>query len=332
MVRDGGRLLLLLLLARMLRGVTGRSALPLLAPWYRVVGDGGRLLLEHAQSLVVLEGGAVRTLLPSLLPLLDGTRGIEELSVRLGPAARPAIEAALDLLTSHGLIVDGPDAPADLRAPVRNAAAAYGLAPTVAAERLRRGTVGLVGTGELRLDVVRLLAASGLRDVRRLGWRGRGHAGLVVVVPAADELDRLPAWNRAALEHPRPYLLVRPWDGRTASVGPLVLPGQTCCYECVLLRRGANSGFADELADVEAAPLATPPDPAIGAITAALAAHLAVRWLVGRDPTVPGVLHTVEMRPSPLLVEHAVLRVPRCPVCSPVEQLAPPLPWHAAAA
>ena len=316
----------------MLPRLTHRPALPLLAPWYRVVGDGGRLLLEHAQSLVVLEGEAVRTLLPSLLPLLDGTRGIEELAIRLGPAARPAVEAALELLTAHGLVVDGPDAPADLRAPARSAAAAYGLAPTVAAERLRRGTVGLVGTGGLRLDVLRLLAASGLREVRRLGWRGRGRAELVVVVPAADELDRLPAWNVAALEHGCPYLLVRPWDGRTASVGPLVLPGQTCCYECVLLRRGANSGYADELADVEAAPLAAPPDPALGAIAAALAAHLVVRWLVGRNATVPGVLYTVETRPSPLIVEHAVLRVPRCAACSPAEQQAAPLPWHAAAA
>jgi len=316
----------------MLRRVTDRPVLPLLAPWYRVVGDGGRLLLEHAQSLVVLEGEAVRTLLPSLLPLLDGTHGIEELALRLGPAARPAIESALELLTAHGLVVDGPDAPPDLRAPARSAAAAYGLAPTVAAERLRRGSVGLVGTGGLRLDLLRLLAASGLCDVRRLGWRGRGRAELVVVVPAADELDRLRAWNRAALEHRRPFLLVRPWDGRAASVGPLVLPGQTCCYECVLLRRGANSGYPEEIADVEAAPLAAPPDPALGAITAALAAHLAVRWLVGRDATVPGVLHTVEARPSPQLVEHVVLRVPRCPACSPAELQAAPLPWHAAVA
>jgi len=309
-----------------------QPALPLLAPWYRVVGDGGRLLLEHAQSLVVLEGEAVRTLLPALLPLLDGKHGIDELATRLGPAARPAIEAALELLTAPGVVVDGPDAPADLRAPARRAASAYGLAPAVAAERLRRATVALVGTGELRLDVVRLLAATGLRNLRRLGWRGRGRADLVVVTPAADELDRLPGWNRAALELRRPYLLVRPWDGRLASVGPLVLPGQTGCYQCLLLRRGANSGFADELDELEAAPLAAPPDAPAGSIAAAIAADVVERWLVGRDPTVPGVLYAVERQPELRLGAHAVLRVPRCPSCSVEERQAAPLPWHAAAA
>ena len=85
---------------------------PLLAPWYRLVGDGDRLLLEHAQSVVVLEGAAVRILLPRLLPLLDGTRCVDDLAERLGEAARPAIVAALGLLAERGLVIDGPDVPA----------------------------------------------------------------------------------------------------------------------------------------------------------------------------------------------------------------------------
>ena len=64
--------------------MTAVPALPLLAPWYRVVGDGERLLLEYAQSVVVLEGAAVQSLLPALLPLLDGTR-----STRCSPTCRP---------------------------------------------------------------------------------------------------------------------------------------------------------------------------------------------------------------------------------------------------
>jgi bacteriocin biosynthesis cyclodehydratase domain-containing protein len=290
------------------------------------------LLLEYAQSLVVLEGEAVRALLPALLPLLDGTRGVDQLTARLGSAARPAIDAALELLAARGLVVEGPDAPPDIRDAARAVASAYRLDLTLAAERLRRAGVGFVGSGAAGADVARLLAAAGLRNLRRVGWRGRGRVDLAVVVPAADEFDRLPAWNRAALASGAPYLVLRPWDGRMACVGPLVLPRQTCCYECMLLRRAANSGYAAEFADVEAAPLAAAPDATVAAMTAALAAHLVVRWLIGDDRTVPGVLYTVEAQPAVRLDAHAVLRVPRCPSCSVAERAAPPLPWHAAAA
>jgi hypothetical protein len=106
---------------------------PLLAPWYRLVGDGDRLLLEHGQTVVALEGGAVRTLLPALLPILDGTRTIDALVERLGLAARPAIDRALEVLVSHGLLVEGPDAPRELRAAAHAVAAAYDIPPAVAA-------------------------------------------------------------------------------------------------------------------------------------------------------------------------------------------------------
>jgi bacteriocin biosynthesis cyclodehydratase domain-containing protein len=323
---------LLLLLARVLQGLSTPVAQPLLAPWYRVVGDGDRLLLEYAQSLVVLDGNAVRTLLPALLPLLDGTRSVDDLAARLGPAARPAIEAAIELLVARGVVIDGPDAPSDIRTPARRAAAAYGLSPTVASERLRHSAVGIVGSGEVRLEIVRLLAAAGIRNLRRLGWRGRGRADLAVVAPAADELDRLHDWNCAALDRGSAYLLISPWDGRTARVGPLVLPHQTCCYDCLQLRLGASSGYAAEFAEVAATPLAVAPDPSVAAITAALAAQLTVRWLIGGDAAVPGSLSTVETRPALRIDVHTVLRVPRCPSCSVAERSVPPLPWHAAAA
>ncbi|HZO98276.1 MAG TPA: TOMM precursor leader peptide-binding protein [Gaiellaceae bacterium] len=305
--------------------------LPLLAPWCRVVGDGERLLLEHAQSLVVLEGAAVRTLLPALLPLLDGTRDLDALAARLGQPARPAIAAALELLAGHGVVVEGPDAPPGRRAAARAAAAAFGLPPAAAAARLAASAVGIVGAGEARLEVARLLAAAGVGAVRRLGWRGRGGVDLAVVAPAPDELDRLPAWNRTALRRELRWLLLRPFDGRSCAVGPLAVPGQTCCYECLLLRRGASLGYPDLLRELEAAPLAAPPDPAVAAFAAALAAHVAVRWVVGADRTLAGTLYTFEPYPAPRLEEHAVLRVPRCPACSGAGRVAPPLPWHAAA-
>ena len=99
----------------------------------------------------------------------------------------------------------------------------------------------------------------------------------------------------------------------------------------MLLRRSANLGFGTDLAEIEAAPLAAGTDAPVDALLVAVAAHLAVRWTVGRDATVPGVLYTIERLPA-IVLGHPVLRVPRCGACSQAATLAPRLPWHAAEA
>ena len=304
---------------------------PLLTPWYRLVGHGDQLTFEYGQSVVVLEGAAVRTLLPKLLPLLDGTRTLDELTMGLGAAVRPAIVGALETLAGHRLLSEGPGAPSDVRECAEAAAAEFDLPPDVAAARLARATVRVVGNGRVGAEAARLLRLGGIPGVRRGSWRGSG-CDLAIVAPAPDELDRLPAFNRRALEQSSRWLLLRPYDGRFASVGPLVIPGQTCCYECLLLRRAMNCGYAELLQDVEATPLAVRADAARESMHAAAASHVALRWLIGRDLTLPGVLFTIETNPALRIDEHAVLRVPRCPACSSVEVAAPPLPWHAAAA
>jgi bacteriocin biosynthesis cyclodehydratase domain-containing protein len=305
---------------------------PLLAPWYRLVGDGDRLLLEHGQVVVVLEGGAVSTLLPHLLPLLDGTRTIDDLVARLGPPVRPAVELALSTLAQHGLLTAGPDAPEDARETAHAFAALFDVVPRVAAERLQEARVGVVGSSPTADDVARLLQAGGIRKLRRWSWRRSGEADLCVVIPAADEVDRLQGWNAVALEHELRWLPVRPWDGRAAFVGPLVVPHESCCYECVLLRRAANVEYRDDLVDVDAAPVAATAAVPFDALVAAVAAYTALRWLVGRDTTLPGLMRAVEAQPVLSLSTHTVLRVPRCPACSPVVHAAAPLPWHEAEA
>jgi bacteriocin biosynthesis cyclodehydratase domain-containing protein len=305
---------------------------PLLAPWYRLVGDGDRLLFEHSQVVVALEGGAVKTLLPSLLPLLDGTRTVGELVERLGVAARPAIERALETLAAHELLTEGLPAPPEVRVTAHALAAAHRIAPSVATERLASGSVGVVGSGAAAVDVARLLRLAGLQKVRRVSWRRGAEVELVVVAPAPDELDMLPGWNRLALSRELRWLAVRPFDGRMTAIGPLVLPGESCCYECVLLRRAANVDYGDDLADIEVTPEAATADPAFDALSHGIAVHVALRWVVGRDSTLPGVMFTVEARPRPSIGEHPVLRVPRCPACSSAERLAAPLPWHEARA
>lgn len=272
------------------------------------------------------------TLLPPLLPLLDGTRTIDDIAERIGLAARPAIERALDTLAAHGLLADGPSAPAEVRETAHAFAASHALSPADAADRLARGTVGIVGSGGRGIEVARLLRLAGVREVRRVSWRRGADVPLTVVAPAADEVDALPAWNELALRRNLTWLPLRPFDGRLAAIGPIVVPGESCCYECVLLRRAANVEYGDDLVEIEAAPLAATADPSLEAVAAGLCAHLVLRWLVARDTTLPGVMFALEPRPAPALSEHFVLRVPRCPACSNATRVAPRLPWHEARA
>jgi bacteriocin biosynthesis cyclodehydratase domain-containing protein len=305
---------------------------PLLAPWYRLVGDDDRLLLEHGQSVVVLEGAAVTALLPRLLPLLDGTRTSDDLTARLGAQVRPAIDHALEVLAAHDLLLEGPDAPSAERSTAHAVAAVFDLDPSVAAGRLREAVVGIVGSSPAAAEIARMLRLSGVGDVRRLGRRRRADVALAVVAPGEDELEELRAWNRRANDAGTRWLAVRAYDGRLAAVGPLIVPGESCCYECVLLRRAANVEYGDLLTEIEAAPLAAGADAALETIVAGLAAHFALRWVAGHDVTLPGVLFAVEARPTVSIVEHPVLRVPRCPVCSGVGRSPARLPWHEAVA
>jgi bacteriocin biosynthesis cyclodehydratase domain-containing protein len=300
---------------------------PLLAPWYRIVRDERRLLLEHGRSVVVVEGSAVETLLPALLPLLDGTRTVDDIVAELG--ARRAVERALDLLGAGGVLVEGPAASA-ADAAATSIAAAYAIGPAVVAERLRGARIGVVGASAAADLIARTLRASGVGEVMPVDWDGESAVDVAVVAPTTGEAPRLVDWNRGALSRGVRWLLLWPFDGRHSLVGPLMVPGETACYECVQLRLAAHLDFGADLRRIEGVPAAARATVPIEFLTAALAAQIALCWLGGADLALPGLLHVLETRPTLALGTHPVLRVPRCPACSIVHRLAPLLPWHEA--
>src|SRR5689334_16215361 len=79
---------------------------PLLKPWYRLAAEGGRSVLRYAGSILEFEGAAAERLIPHLLPLLDGTRTVDEVVAELGEPVRPAVEHALSLLRAHDLLTE----------------------------------------------------------------------------------------------------------------------------------------------------------------------------------------------------------------------------------
>ncbi len=103
-----------------MRGAYAMScALPYLAPWYRIASTDGKVLLEYGQRIVCLEGRAATVLVPVLLPLLDGTRSVDQIVEILGEPAREAVEAALAQLDDHGVLLEGPPLGPTCRRPWR---------------------------------------------------------------------------------------------------------------------------------------------------------------------------------------------------------------------
>lgn len=306
---------------------------PLLKPWYRLSPDEHSVVLSYGASVLEFEGAAATRLLPRLLPLLDGTRRVDEVVACLGEPIRPAIEHALAVLHERCLLTerapqglaDDPRRAAELLAatdPLERSAAR-------AAERLAAAGVGLLGEAPVADAVAGLLAASGVGTVSRRPWDEPATADLVLAAPSGAELPRLREWNSRAIAARTPWLQLLPFDGLIAAVGPLFVPGDTACHECYLLRRAANlSSLAHRPGRVEHG--LYPTAPALDAVVAGLAVGLALRWLALDDTLVPGVVLAVEHAPEPSLSRHVLHRVPRCPACSRARGRTSLAPWHGA--
>lgn len=307
-------------------------ALPYLAPWYRLVELPGKVVLEHGQRIVALEGRAASRLVPALLPLLDGTRTVDEIVGVLGEPVRPAVENALAALARRSLLVEGPPVATGEPQPFVEAATLLaslhpgGKSVASTVDALHGCSVALAGGSSLGLEIARLLRASGVGV--RFTDGPVPDVDLTVCAPGRDELSRLRAWNGQSLEAALPWLQVLPFDGRYAAVGPLFLPGETCCRECFRLRRAANLDAGADLAAIENAPAAYPAAPAVDALAGAIAVQLALGWLVLGDHYAPAAFYALELVPTISLSVHHVHRVPRCQACSELADVAPPLPWH----
>jgi len=307
-------------------------ALPYLAPWYRIAIADDEVVLEYGQRIICLAGRAGAVLVPVLLPLLDGTRTLDEIVEVLGDAARPAIEAALERLGEYDLLLDGPPLPDEVPEPLAGTAELLAsLRPSEVTLREVAASIGsqsvaLVGSGPIAAEVTRLLRLSGVQ-VRRDETVSSG-VDLVVCAPGPAQLPALGEWNRQALTSGQPWLQVLPFDGRYASVGPFYVPDETCCFECFRLRRLANLDGSDEYALLEATPAAYPAPPALHALVAGIATTLALEWLVLRNHYVPSAFYGVELGPVLGVSLHHVHQVPRCPACSELADVAEPLPWH----
>ena len=193
--------------------------------------------------------------------------------------------------------------------------------------RLETATVAVVGESTCAAELIRLLDL-GVGEVEHIAWGDLPDAEITAVAPAPSELPRLGPWNEWLPEHGLPWLQLLPFKGRFAALGPLFVPGETCCEHCYRLRRGAALGEPELLAELDRVPAAYPQPQPLAAAMAGLAATLLTRWIATRDsgPSRRAVRPRARRR-APDRSSPRVLRVPRCPACSQASAVAGPPPW-----
>lgn len=275
------------------------SSRPRLKPWYRLATTEAGLTARFGASALFFEGHAARRLLPVLLPLLDGTRTLDELVATLGPRTQPAIEQVLEALDAHDLLLHA-DVPSGAAGALL-AATAYGVRDPADVR------TSVLGDGETAAEIARLLRASGVGQVGE-SW----DAELVIAAPDDDVDERLDEWNATAIARRAPWLPLTPFDGTIAAVGPLIVPGETACRTCLAARRSVDP-YAPCERPLSAGYLSSP---SLRAVCTGLATAAAVRWLTTGDTPVLGAVLAVEYA-TQAVTRHVVHRVPRCRSCAP---------------
>lgn len=118
------------------------------------------------------------------------------------------------------------------------------------------------------------------------------------------------------------------------SVGPMIVPGETCCYECYRSRRASNSRNWDQLSKISlveettcrSVPRHFPP---WVSIASAIASVAIISRLLGKSSPQRSLLgHEWVMSANTLSARlHPVLKVPRCRACGRLGSIPETSPW-----
>lgn len=303
-----------------------------LKPWYRVYKQDDTLIFHYADSVISLKGRAAETILPKLLPLLDGRHSIEQIERIVGTNAE-VTRAAVNMLERYELLMGGA-VPENETALARTAVFLSSIGGTAATEtieaRIANATIGVTGSSNAAFELVRALRAAGVGTVqtRSLDDVFESSADLLIAAPTWQEVPQLRAVNTEALKKQQPWMQVLPYDGRFAALGPIFVPYETACYACYQLRRASNVKYTADYVKLENATAQFEQCAPIDSMVAGLAVLHALRWIGAGDPFLAGNMLAVQPLNERATSLNHVLRVPRCTECSPAVASTPPSPWY----
>lgn len=142
---------------------------------------------------------------------------------------------------------------------------------------------------------------------------------IVVVCSDGGSVSMLREWNAICV---RSGLRVLPvlLQGMVGFVGPLVVPGATACLECKVRRESGGAPLASgpDVLEAEASRASLAAfHPSMAAILAHCATMELVKYLGDLPVATAGVVYDINLL-RPEMVSRRVLKIPGCPVCSPV--------------
>lgn len=148
-------------------------------------------------------------------------------------------------------------------------------------------------------------------------------ADCIVATSDFGSLPILREWNKYCIEKNIHYLPV--WLSRmVGSVGPLVVPRATPCYDCVWARENSHMENWNHLRAVEESAAESQALAGYLAPMASILADIATMELVKFYsrilPPKIGVLIEVNLL-KPEIIPRVVLKAPRCPACSPIHTI-----------
>ncbi len=309
---------------------------PILSPRTQLLRSEGKLLVRHGDQVRSVAGDEAVALVRTLVAGATG-------SILLEPAGGGAAWAQLvGVLEEIGLVttdVDVTTASPQARQLWDRAGRVLPVGDIDAA--LRGAVIPVIGTGPVAERIRAVIAGAGValtqdRAAGRASAQIPGALPVTVVVGESIDDPALLAHNEWAHEHRAPWLPVIPDDAHRAIVGPYLVPGSSACFACYRLRRLANfpdRRIIDALTQATAIPMTTPATALLGMdwfIAGLVAEKVLERAALGDHSAMsaPGSLASLEpARPGIDVSEHRVLRVPRCPTCSPTKDRGMPQVW-----
>lgn len=308
----------------------------------------GGIVVRRGLTRMFLEAPALEPVFDILVEQTRSAQGARpsELIAAVGGDAQAVMDGLIAALRQRRLLVEAPDRGDRDASDVHEGVFywSFGTSATAVRERLGGRRIAVFGYNHIGTALATALEALGFGTVtlvdhpllRNLSLAD-GEGPLAISHEEWAEADELPdclvltsdvggpdlarEWNAFCVGNGVSFYPVLISD-QIGLAGPLVLPGQSACYECFALReRAASSDMAMHRATDTLAYFSQPSFGFVRPIAHAVAALAATELLKYYSQALPGgnIGRFVEIDLlAPSLETRRVLKLPRCPICGPV--------------